>query len=349
MIGLLLPLLYKNHVFIHKIHNHPVYLLQVRRRVTQCVNVVPLVISPTATPPPSPVSPTETAPIEAWRHWDGARPLQTASVALSLQHWSAPSITLCATLVRHTLCSRVNGNLMGGCRTNAGLESGVEIVCTVCTPHTHIQTCDDAFEQTSIVNNLKSASAELFRTCGHFHSWRQGISSVRFVVQIPFFSKFLRVWKPTQERKAKAKRDEWDVYTPTVIMTHDGSITPLTVTSSNYNNRGNWVKHTETQDELVSLCYSDVNYDTCWQLILEGKPQIWLNSQSLRNHSRCRTHTCSRTEPGTLVHAVCDASRETHRAVVPQGGWCSPQTFIHKLSSCGLHNHRVSAADPGTV
>lgn len=189
---------------------------------------------------------------------------------------------------------------------------GRDCLYSVYAAHTHIHTCDDAFEQTSIVNNLKSARAELFQTCGHFHSWRQGISSVRFVVQIPFFSKFLRVWKPTQERKAKAKRDEWDVYTPTVIMTHDGSITPLTVTSSNYNNRGNWVKHTETQDELVSLCYSDVNYDTCWQLIWEEKPQIWQWIPRAWETTVAVEHT--HTDVQSLAHScmLCTTLRRRH-------------------------------------
>lgn len=42
----------------------------------------------------------------------------------------------------------------------------------------------------------------------------------------------------TREEKPE-QRDEWDVYGTTVIITHNVSITPLTVPSSNYNNRGN--------------------------------------------------------------------------------------------------------------
>lgn len=59
----------QNPVFIHKIHTSSrLYLPQVHRWVIQCVNVVLLVISPPATPPPSHVSPTETAQTWAWRH-----------------------------------------------------------------------------------------------------------------------------------------------------------------------------------------------------------------------------------------------------------------------------------------
>ena len=68
--------------------------------MTRCANVVLLVISPTATPPPSHVIPTETAHTRARRHTGGARPPRTASVAPRTGHWSALSITLCATLVR---------------------------------------------------------------------------------------------------------------------------------------------------------------------------------------------------------------------------------------------------------
>lgn len=79
-----------------------VNLFQVRQWVTQCVNFALMVISPRVAPPPSRVSLTRTAQNWASRHWDGARPLQTASVALRTrrQRWSALIITLCARLVR---------------------------------------------------------------------------------------------------------------------------------------------------------------------------------------------------------------------------------------------------------
>lgn len=88
---------------------------QVHQWVTQCVNIVQLVISLPATPPLSHVSPTRTAQTWAWRHSDGARPPLTASAPLRIrqQHWSALNITLYATMVRQ--CTLWHGvkSLMG--------------------------------------------------------------------------------------------------------------------------------------------------------------------------------------------------------------------------------------------
>ena len=98
--------LYKSiysHVLIHKINRPPcVFVLQVHQWATRRVSTVRPVTSPPAARPPSRVSATGTARLWAWRRWGGARPRQTASVAARprQQHWSAPSITLCATLVR---------------------------------------------------------------------------------------------------------------------------------------------------------------------------------------------------------------------------------------------------------
>lgn len=88
---------------------------QVHQWVTQCVNIVQLVISLPATPPLSHVSPTKTAQTWAWRHSDGAHPPLTASAPLRIrqQHWSALNITLYATMVRQ--CKLWHGvkSLMG--------------------------------------------------------------------------------------------------------------------------------------------------------------------------------------------------------------------------------------------
>lgn len=72
--------------------------------------------------------------------------------------------TLCHTGKTYTLKQSLITN-MGDFRTNA--EQGWFVQCI---HRTHTHTCDNVFEQTSIVNNLKSAIAELFQTCGHFHS-----------------------------------------------------------------------------------------------------------------------------------------------------------------------------------
>lgn len=114
-----------------------VNLFQVRQWVTQCVTFALMVISPRVAPPPSRASLTRTAQNWASRHWDGARPLQTASVALRTrrQRWSALIITLCARLVRTYALSchgQIIWNVLG-----LILESGL-IISTVFIQHTHI-------------------------------------------------------------------------------------------------------------------------------------------------------------------------------------------------------------------
>lgn len=138
----------------------------------------------------------------------------------------------------------------------------LEIVCTVFTlhTHTHSRTCDNVFEKTSIVNNLKSARAELFQTWS-FSFLKAGdfLGQVRCPDSILF--QISCVSENQHKRKKPKRRVEWDVYATTVIMDHDGSITLLTPQSAI--TKENELITERHKMSWLSLCYSDFNYDRC--------------------------------------------------------------------------------------
>lgn len=193
--------------------------------------------------------------------------------------------------------------------------------------------------KTSIVNNFKSVTNWIIWDISFLYA---GISSVRFAVQIPIFSKFLRAQTSTQERKARAKH--WmgclrhnchnDPTKDQLLLGLSHTQTTITEKTESSTN--------ETKDELVCLCCSDFNDDRCWQLIWEETTQKWdWNSQSLRNHSHRGTHR-EMYRPW-YTHA-CRASVWTcHycQSCCPSGKLTISSDFNGQIVSCGLRDHRI--------
>lgn len=55
--------------------------------------------------------------------------------------------------------------------------------------------------------------------------------------------------------------------------------------------------------------------------------RIYLSQTLTIQEFKKRSHRTEHTQ------RCIDTDTHTHKAALPQGGWCSPQTFIHKLSS----------------
>lgn len=148
------------------------------------------------------------------------------------RHWSALSIThSCATLVRYRLHSGVK-SLIGTVCEALGLE-------TVFIHSKHTHTCNNVLckPQLSTVQNLSEQN--YFRHVVVFIPEGRGFPRSVSLSTFHSLPNSCVFEKTNTREKSQSKGSEWDVYGTTVIMSHDGSITPLTVTSSNCNNRGN--------------------------------------------------------------------------------------------------------------
>lgn len=67
------------------------------------------------------------------------------------------------------------------------------------------------------------------------------------------------------------------------------------------------------RDELVSLCYSEVNYARCSQLMLEERPQIW--GCFFRAWETTVTEEHTHTDVQTLAHS-CTLCHKIHSQIV---------------------------------